>query len=503
MCQRVRSTDGPGNISSPNHKTISSLGPRAERSQRFRYGLALAVTAVAVWAAKSMARDGHPAFYLPLTAAILFSAWYGGVGPALLSQVCGALFAFSFLARPSPFSPVTSSELYGLLLFLGIGKLTLFLTANVKWNRDLRRSEHSLKLIAAATNDCIWEWDVKSGKVARSGNLAGVFGYPARLIRDDVEWWREHLHPEAREAVWNSLQRVLSTGESRWEAEYRFQQQDGSYLLIADKATVLRDNSGNAIRVIGGMSDVTAHRQAEERLAYDALHDSLTGLPNRQFFREQLEQALRKTGESRRTAVLFLDLDRFKVVNDSLGHPAGDRVLRALSKRIEMALHPGELAARFGGDEFTVLLEKVQDLAEAKGAAERILKSLSFPYEFEGHSLVISASIGIALAEGAMYPEEVLRYADIAMYRAKERGRARHEVFESAVDMKSMNILQLESELRRGVAVGDFRLYYQPIVSLSTGRISGFEALLRWQHPRRGVLPPFRVPGPCRTVRDH
>ncbi len=372
----------------------------------------------------------------------------------------------------------------------GIGALALFLVVSVRTCHDLRQSEQNLKLVTAATIDCIWDWDIESGRVGRSGNLAGVFGRPMEEIEPTVLWWRQRVHPDDRERVWASLQDALTGGDERWEAEYRLEHMNGGYALIADRGKVMHNHSGRAVRMIGGMSDITAHRCAEQQLAYDALHDGLTGLRNRQFFRLRLEQAIETASEENKIAVLFLDLDRFKVINDSLGHAAGDKVLRALAKRIEAALRPGELAARFGGDEFTVLLETVPGEAAAIEAAERILQALSFAFELDSHSFVVNASIGIALASGRAFPEELLRHADIAMYRAKARGRGRYEVFESALDERNMQVLQLESELRKSLANGSFRLYYQPIVSLASGRISGFEALLRWRHPARGILLP-------------
>ena len=471
------------------HPPIDSLETTPHRRWA-HYGVALVASAAGILLAKACVGFGAAGIYLPIILAVIFCAWYGGVGPALLCQLCGFLFAFSFLARPAPFAPVNSSDLYGLILFLVVGKLTLFLTANVRWNMTLRRSEEGLKLVAAATNDCIWEWDLRSGQVKRSGNLGGVFGKAAGQMRPDIEWWREQVHPDDRAETWAGLERAIGNNEERWEAEYRLRHEDGSYVLVADRGQLVRDPAGRVQRIIGGMSDVTAHRKAEERLAYDALHDGLTGLPNRQYFRQRLEQALTATSGENVTAVLFLDLDRFKVINDSLGHPAGDRVLRALARRIEMSLHPGEFAARFGGDEFTVLLEGVGGAAGAVAVADRLLKSLAFAFDFEAHSFVVNASIGIAVSEKSIFSEEILRYADMAMYRAKARGRARYEVFESKLEAGAMNALQLESELRKGLADNDFRLYYQPIVALSNGRLVGFEALLRWQHPKRGVLLP-------------
>ncbi len=377
-----------------------------------------------------------------------------------------------------------------LVLYAAIGALTLLLAVSLRANRELKDSEQDLKLVTAATIDCIWDWNIESGRVNRSGNLAGVFGPQVEEIEPWIGWWRAHVHPDDSDNVWASLQRALDGSEERWEAEYRFRRLNGSYALIADRGKVVTTHAGRPVRMIGGMSDVTAYRQAEQQLAYDALHDGLTGLRNRQFFRQRLERAIETASEQNKIAVLFLDLDRFKVINDSLGHASGDKVLRALAKRIEAALRPGELAARFGGDEFTVLLEDVAGEAAAIEAAERILHALSFAFELDSHSFVVNASIGIAVASGAVYPEEILRHADIAMYRAKARGRGRYEMFESALDERNMQVLQLESELRKSLANGSFRLYYQPIVSLATGVIKGFEALLRWRHPVRGILLP-------------
>ena len=453
-----------------------------------RYGIAALTLLLAIAVSRLADGAGQISVYLPLTIAVAFTGWYSGVGPALVCQVCGALFAFFFLLRPNPLAPVTHTDIYGLAFFLVAGKLSLFLAANLRWTRDLRRSEQNLRLIATATNDSIWEWDLNSGIVWRSGNLFGIFGCKEQKIENDISWWRARIHPDDVEIVWQSMQRLLTGTEAQWTEEYRILRGDRSYILVSDRGIVVRDNAGKPVRIIGGMSDITAHRKAEERLAYDALHDALTGLPNRLFFRERLQQVAANTAN--RFAVLFLDLDRFKIVNDSLGHPVGDRVLRALSKRLEMALRTGELAARFGGDEFTVLLESVHDVRDAIAAAERLQASLAFPYEFDGHSFVVTASIGIALAENHPQAEEILRHADIAMYRAKAHGRARHEIFQSSRDARTMNVLQLESELRKSLTHGDFRLHYQPIVDLQNGQITGFESLVRWEHPKRGLLKP-------------
>ena len=231
---------------------------------------------------------------------------------------------------------------------------------------------------------------------------------------------------------------------------------------------------------------------AQERLAHDATHDALTGLPNRAHFTDRLHQVIsgRKECSDRSFAVLFLDADRFKVINDSLGHMFGDQLLIGIAERLKKCLRPGDMVARLGGDEFTVLLEHIQDQSEAVLVAERVQKELSQPFDLSDREVFTSASIGIALDIGYNQPEEILRDADTAMYRAKLMGKARYQVFDKNMHSDVMNVLEIETDLRRGVDRKEFCVHYQPIMSLKTERITGFEALIRWQHPERGLLLP-------------
>jgi diguanylate cyclase (GGDEF)-like protein/PAS domain S-box-containing protein len=238
--------------------------------------------------------------------------------------------------------------------------------------------------------------------------------------------------------------------------------------------------------------NITARKRLEEQLRREAHHDALTGLPNRARFAVLLAEAFAHAEQAgSQLAALFLDCDRLKVINDSLGHAAGDELLRQLGQRVVAAVRPGDVVARIGGDEFTVLLDPVQGVDEAVQVAERIHAALAPPFEVAGRELFSSASIGIAMGPASYgHPDDVLRDADLAMYRAKGRGRARHQLFYPEMRAGAVRLLALENDLRRALDRDELRVFYQPVVSLDTGRVTGFEALVRWQHPEQGLVPP-------------
>jgi len=428
--------------------------------------------------------------YLPLLGAVFLSAWYGGIWPALLAQIAGGAAVFAFIAKPL-MAPVHVHDVYSVTLYLLVAMLLLLLTANLRWTWHLRRNREHLEMIARATHDCLWEWDLRTDEVWRGGNLQGIFGCVDAETVNEISWWRQRIHPDEADRVWANIRHVVEGGEVRWAEEYRIRRADGSYIPVADRGFVVRDGGNRPVRMVGGMADVSARRQAEERLLHTAFHDALTALPNRELFLDLLERSVarRRSHGSGKLAVLFLDVDRFKIVNDSLGHAVGDQLLAAVANRLKQCLGEEDTAARFGGDEFTVLLEHVATVADAIEAAERIQAALSSGFDVSGTNIVVTASIGIALAD-IDKPEEALRHADIAMYRAKSLGKARYMVFEPALDKRAMDVLQLETDLRQSLQNQTFQLCYQPIVCLKTGDVLSFEALLRWHHPRRGVLRP-------------
>jgi len=283
------------------------------------------------------------------------------------------------------------------------------------------------------------------------------------------------LNPESPTATVE--ERALTPGGLRW-------------LHWAD--TAIFDVDGRIVEYQSVGRDVTERREAEERLEYQAFYDPLTRLPNRALFMDRLDHALsRANRQESKVAVLFVDLDNFKVINDSLGHEAGDQLLVAVGERLKGCLRPEDTAARLGGDEFTILIEDVNNVNELTLIAERITEILQPPFALEVQELFVTISIGIAFSSSAEErSENLLRAADLAMYRAKQRGKARYEVFDRSMHTNALERLVLETELRRAVELGEFKVYYQPIVAVENGRIAGLEALVRWEHPKRGLLLP-------------
>src|SRR5262245_16643188 len=297
--------------------------------------------------------------------------------------------------------------------------------------------------------------------------------------------------PKDRDQVSETMQQAVAGAGASYRINQRFVHADGRPVWVAHSGSVVRGVTGEPLYIVCQIEDVTERRARGELIAHQAIHDPLTGLPNRLLFVDRLRRALATADDDTRVAVLFLDLDNFKVVNDSLGHPAGDRLLVALADRLRGAIRPDDTVARFGGDEFTVLCTGVPDENVAHELARRISHAVSKPLTLSEGEVFVTASIGISLSGGELEtPETLLRNADAAMYRAKDHGRARVELFESDAHDSAVRSLRTGNELHRALERGELRLHYQPIINLEIGSVSGFEALLRWEHPRRGLVLP-------------
>jgi diguanylate cyclase (GGDEF)-like protein/PAS domain S-box-containing protein len=325
-----------------------------------------------------------------------------------------------------------------------------------------------------------------------SPSIERVLGHTQEAWIADGGLWDRLLHPEDAERVITNEAECASSGEALVQ-EYRISRADGRVIWIRDEMTVVRGADGKDPPLFFGVFlDVTDRKRMEAELERLALYDPLTGLPNRALFSDRLGHAIERRGRSHAAAVYFLDVDRFKRINDSLGHSAGDEVLREVAARIQRTLRPEDTVARFGGDEFTVLCEAVGGVLEAVGVADRLQRELAEPVRAGGAELRLSASIGIAIAEPGDEVEasRMVEDADAAMYRAKERGGARTELFDMAMRERAVEELSIEQELQRGLEHGELRLFYQPLVDLENGGMVGAEALIRWEHPVRGLLTP-------------
>ncbi len=357
----------------------------------------------------------------------------------------------------------------------------------------LRKSEERYALAARGANDGLWDWDLETNTVHYSERWQNMLGYQDSELRNHPESWLSRIHGDDVERVRAALASHIEGRTSHFQSEYRVLTKDSAYRWVLCRGLAVRDPQGNAYRMAGSQTDITDRKRAEEQLMHDALHDALTGLPNRSRFLEHVDHCLK---HSRRRAdyvfaVIFLDLDRFKNINDSLGHASGDQLLIKFSHRIEQGLRDTDTLARLGGDEFTILAENIEGVPDVTRLVERIQKALTEPFELAGQTVFVTTSMGITLnTTGYDRPGEMLRDADAAMYRAKALGRARYAIFDEKMHAHAVNVLQTETELKTAVARSEFILHYQPIVNLPASDVVGFEALLRWHHPTRGLLAP-------------
>ncbi|MEK6320568.1 MAG: EAL domain-containing protein [Acidobacteriota bacterium] len=360
---------------------------------------------------------------------------------------------------------------------------------------SLNASEERCAMLLRGASDGLWDWDLETNEMEFCSRWKAMLGYEEHELNSRPDEWFNRVHVEDIERVQSELMSHLLGLTPQFQSEHRVRRQDGTYRWMLSRGLAVLDSNRFVYRMTGSLTDVTDQKQAEKQLLHNAFHDSLTGLPNRVLFMDRLKHSLAevKKGEGYSFGVLFLDLDRFKVVNDSLGHQIGDQLLVATARRLESCIRPGDIVARLGGDEFAIIVDHVRHVSDAIQAAERIREHLASPFNLSGHEVFISASIGIALNQTASEePDEIIRNADTAMYRAKDQGRGCFELFDKGMHVRNAALSQLETGLRGALARGEFRVHYQPIISLETWRISGFEALIRWEHPEHGYISPLK-----------
>jgi diguanylate cyclase (GGDEF)-like protein/PAS domain S-box-containing protein len=357
----------------------------------------------------------------------------------------------------------------------------------------LRVSEERYSLAARAANDGLWDWDVRSDRIYFSPRWKAMLGREEHEIGDRADDGFNLTHPEDLDRLKQAIAAHLRGQTPLLEVEHRMRHKDGGYRWMLTRGMAIWAADGMPCRIAGSLTDITARKAAEERLERNALYDGLTGLPNRVMLMDRLRRALEraKRHADYQFGVLFLDFDRFKVVNDSLGHKIGDQLLVGIAQRLTGCVRTEDTVARLGGDEFVVLIDYIADAGDAAQVAERIQRALAAPFDLSGHEVFTSVSIGIALSmTGYEEAETVMRDADMAMYRAKSSGRARYELFDSEMHARAVALLRLETDLRRAIEREEFEIHYQPIVALAGGYVIGFEALVRWRHPQRGLVPP-------------
>lgn len=393
---------------------------------------------------------------------------------------------------------LTTPVLISALLFISMVLIAAIVTRQVQMaaastDVDALRREQRHAFALAGAQQAIWDWDILQDRLYVSPLLEASLGLSAGDICGAEVNWRERMHPADRETYRTALNAYIGRGTISFALEFRLQHNDTTYRWFNLRASCLGGDEGFAVRCVGVVREITDRKRSEERLLHDTVHDSLTGLPNRALLLDRLERAIaRPAPQGRpRAALMMIDMDRFKAVNDSLGHAAGDALLTAIARRLEQVVPREETVARLGGDEFSILLTEKTEPDDVRAMASAINDILSQPVDIGGQEIFPSASTGVSICEdNHERPNDLLKEAEIAMYRAKRSGKARVEIFEPAMRQDTDDRLPIESDLRRAIERDELKLFYQPIMSLKDGRVAGFEALLRWEHPEKGFLTP-------------
>lgn len=398
------------------------------------------------------------------------------------------------LAHLGYFTPIAT-----FMLFFAVNALVVACAEVARTYLNLRCSEERYALAVRGSNEGLWDWNLQTNSFYYSPRWQQMLGYQENELGDSPDEWFERVHPLDRVPLKAAIVNHLQGDTDHFEQEYRLLHKDGNYRWMLGRGIAVHDRDNQPERMVGSQTEITQRKQTEEELWRSAFFDRLTGLPNRTGFIRHLQPAIEHYRDAAvpSFAVLWLDIDCFEVINNSFGGTTGDRLLSAVAQRLRSFLASVHVVARMGGDEFAILLNHSRDAKDAMRMAERMQQVLALPFNIDDREIFITVSIGIAL-NSMQYtqPEHILRDADTAMHRAKAFGRSHCQVFDQTMRARMMVKLMLENDLRRAIASESYdrceelQLLYQPIIHLATGRIIGFEALMRWQHPEQGILSP-------------
>ncbi len=359
--------------------------------------------------------------------------------------------------------------------------------------RELSKSEESLKYALIASNEGTFDWDIKHGTFIRNTTYFTMLGYEVNELPETINSFTTILHPDDKEDVLEGIHKLLDKNINELKSTFRLKKKNGDYCWILSKSMVVdREPNGTPLRIVGTQTDITVEKQYEEHLKKLASYDTLTNLPNRHYFTDILNSAIsRSKRKSQLHAILFIDLDRFKNINDSLGHSTGDALLQSVAIRLNDILRDNDVVARLGGDEYIILLEDIESSHKAAEISQRIIEVMDDPFDLQGHQVVITPSIGIVLyPEHGKTPEELLKNADAAMYHAKDLGGNTYWYFTDEMNEEAHIRLELEEDIRIALNNNEFILHYQPKVDLHTGEIVGMEGLARWERNDGSIIAP-------------